>query len=598
MTLGKHCRAESPEIAERLFEMAPFVARGNLIVIGSEVSVLIIDTTTGTLKHASIPPLSESHAEKNKQEPQTDNTQPSTIPQNTNSEDYSHLNMGTCIALSSCGSFLAVCTSDKNLTVWKLSSMDVLKQWKAARKVSSLTFNSDSSQLLVADKAGDCFSYSLDVPNNTGKLILGHLSMLLDVVVSSDNKFIITSERDEKIRVSCLPNAYNIHAYCLGHTEFVTSLAIIQNNLLLSGSGDGTLRVWDYLNGKMLHTENLKDPSDEEMEKAVRTVVVYKASGDMSIAAVLLDRIKTVFLYKITGEEPKFHRQTLPFVAQPLEAAFTDCGSLYVLTDSVTNPIEYFGKDESFTYTLGESAIVGNLLANVSDLKIVQECVKTCNGDLKPLFKRWFDNVQVYRDRKSDQQVKPQFASSDVTSSPKRLRGSGTGDDFNQLSSDDSLAGAVECHRQLVNHFTLKEKKNLSDRQFKDWIIYLEDTGVFASVVHGRHTRGLFGGGIFLHAGVVNGQLRSVCHSTLAVQRHFGRTERHNCPESVEHDLSFAEFYTGIDNALRNKSSITENSWFATNFVPLQNVSDFVTNNDYFGVRIGDNIGFYNTANR
>jgi hypothetical protein len=28
--------------------------------------------------------------------------------------------------------------------------MDVLKQWKAARKVSSLTFNSDSSQLLVA----------------------------------------------------------------------------------------------------------------------------------------------------------------------------------------------------------------------------------------------------------------------------------------------------------------------------------------------------------------------------------------------------------------------------------------------------------------
>jgi WD40 repeat protein len=58
--------------------------------------------------------------------------------------------MGTCLALSPCASFLAVCTSDKNLTVWKLSSMDVLKQWKAARKVSSLTFNSDSSQLLVA----------------------------------------------------------------------------------------------------------------------------------------------------------------------------------------------------------------------------------------------------------------------------------------------------------------------------------------------------------------------------------------------------------------------------------------------------------------
>jgi len=79
-----------------------------------------------------------------------------------------------------------------------------------------------------------------------------------------------------------------------------------------------------------------------------------------------------VFLFKIIGEDTKFQRQTLPFVAQPLEAAFTGSGSLYVLTDSATNPIEYFGKDESFLYTLGESAIVGNLLANGSHLKIVQ----------------------------------------------------------------------------------------------------------------------------------------------------------------------------------------------------------------------------------
>jgi hypothetical protein len=79
-----------------------------------------------------------------------------------------------------------------------------------------------------------------------------------------------------------------------------------------------------------------------------------------------------VFLFKIIGAETKFQRQTLPFVAQPLEAAFTESGSLYVLTDSASNPIEYFGKDESFLYTLGESAVVGNLLTNLSHLKIVQ----------------------------------------------------------------------------------------------------------------------------------------------------------------------------------------------------------------------------------
>lgn len=410
--------------------MAPFVARGNHIAIGSEDSVLCIDTTTGIFKYASIPPLSESDAnnakpkqqtENAKPKQQTENAEPETISQKTNSEDYSHLNLGTCLALSSCSSFLAVCTSDKNLTVWNLSTMEVMKQWKTARKVSSIKFDSGSTQLFVADKAGDCFCYSLSTPTDQGKLILGHLSMLLDVVVSDDNKFIITSERDEKIRVSCLPNAYNIHCYCLGHTEFVTSLAFIRQNLLLSGSGDGTLKVWDYLNSKLLHTENLKEPSDEEMDKAVRSVVVHRVSESMCIAAVLLDRVKTIFLFKINGEEPTFQRQTIHFLAQPLETAFTEEGSLYVLTDSVTNPIEFLGKDESFQYTLGESAVIGTLLANANHLKIIQDAVHSCNGDLKPLFKRWFDNVQVYREKKLEQ-MKTQPSNPDVISIPKRLR--------------------------------------------------------------------------------------------------------------------------------------------------------------------------------
>jgi hypothetical protein len=39
------------------------------------------------------------------------------------------------------------------------------------------------------------------------------------------------------------------------------------------------------------------------------------------------------------------------------------------------------------------------------------------------------------------------------------FQSSGTGDDFNQLSSDDSLTGTVECHRQFINHLTLRRDK-------------------------------------------------------------------------------------------------------------------------------------------
>ena len=76
-------------------------------------------------------------------------------------------------------------------------------------------------------------------------------------------------------------------------------------------------------------------------------------------------------MFKIT-EENTFQRQTLPFTSQPLEVAFTEDGSLYVLTDSASNPIEFFVKDSSSQYALGESAIVSALLANTNHLKIIQ----------------------------------------------------------------------------------------------------------------------------------------------------------------------------------------------------------------------------------
>ena len=40
----------------------------------------------------------------------------------------------------------------------------------------------------------------------------------------------------------------------------------------------------------MLHVENLKQSTDGEMEKAIRSVIVHKATDTMFIAAVLLDR--------------------------------------------------------------------------------------------------------------------------------------------------------------------------------------------------------------------------------------------------------------------------------------------------------------------
>jgi len=41
--------------------------------------------------------------------------------------------------------------------------------------------------------------------------------------------------------------------FCLGHKEFVSSLIALSENVAISISGDGTLRLWNFLSGKQLN---------------------------------------------------------------------------------------------------------------------------------------------------------------------------------------------------------------------------------------------------------------------------------------------------------------------------------------------------------
>jgi tRNA (guanine-N(7)-)-methyltransferase subunit TRM82 len=101
---------------------------------------------------------------------------------------------------------------------------------------------------------------------------LGHTSLLNAFLLSSDEKYIITADRDEHIRVSWYPQGYNIEMYCLGHKKFVhCSLATpapgerldrfisaIYNpgfapSELISGGGDPVLKIWDWMTGITKH---------------------------------------------------------------------------------------------------------------------------------------------------------------------------------------------------------------------------------------------------------------------------------------------------------------------------------------------------------
>ena len=96
--------------------------------------------------------------------------------------------------------------------------------------------------------------------------LLGHFSTITDIALSMESNLIATADRDNRIRVSRLRQPFVIETFCLGHTDFITSLAwACHGKVLISASNDGTLNMWNPYNGKLIDSvkvgkhENVKD---------------------------------------------------------------------------------------------------------------------------------------------------------------------------------------------------------------------------------------------------------------------------------------------------------------------------------------------------
>ncbi|KAF7509524.1 hypothetical protein GJ744_007924 [Endocarpon pusillum] len=104
-------------------------------------------------------------------------------------------------------------------------------------------------------------------PTFEHRLILGHVSLLTDLVVGADpsndsREYILTADRDEHIRVSRgIPQAHVINNYCLGHTEFVSKLCTVPElpQFLISGGGEPSLRIYDWLRGTCVAAASLEE---------------------------------------------------------------------------------------------------------------------------------------------------------------------------------------------------------------------------------------------------------------------------------------------------------------------------------------------------
>ncbi|KAI8325852.1 WD40 repeat-like protein [Martensiomyces pterosporus] len=154
------------------------------------------------------------------------------------------------VAFSRDGTLFAACTVDKGLYIYNTESWGQIRSLTTAKRTNAIAFDPKGEYLVTADKFGDAYRiapYPKTPAEEKPSLLLGHVSILCDIKFTyGEHPFVLTCDRDEKLRVSKYPNSYNIQAFGLGHTEFVTSVAAAQfaADSAVTGSGDGTVRLW------------------------------------------------------------------------------------------------------------------------------------------------------------------------------------------------------------------------------------------------------------------------------------------------------------------------------------------------------------------
>lgn len=250
-------------------------------------------------------------------------------------------------------------SEDKFLRVYDLEKGEMLNERELVKRGCALSIDKDV--IVVGDKFGDVYHYGRDdttQSDGNGKEtkaeqlpIIGHVSMLTSVLLTrsgpDEKRLIISADRDEHIRVSNFPNGHNIEAYCLGHTQFISTLCILeQTTTLVSAGGDEYLAFWDYTTGKQIRTMEMTDAVAHAQQRGVGFAVLKVLEiPERRCLAVLVEGVDQVFLYP-TDSASSSPVQVVSLASPALD--MTRVGSRLVVTYDTARPTADQGNAVNF----------------------------------------------------------------------------------------------------------------------------------------------------------------------------------------------------------------------------------------------------------
>ena len=188
----------------------------------------------------------------------------------------------------------------------------------------------------TAGLTGDAWAWSLE-KSGKKRLLLGHTASMLTGIKVKGNA-ILTSDRDEKIRVTAFPDTSIIRGFLFGHEAYISGMDAAtspEKSICASCSGgDGTVRLWNYETTQLLDTLkptkntdiNSSTPSRVCIDAEANTIgVIYDQSNDLDIFSIEKDS---------DGKEKSLKPvQSINCSSQPLSITFVEGGIVVLQTE-------------------------------------------------------------------------------------------------------------------------------------------------------------------------------------------------------------------------------------------------------------------------
>lgn len=178
--------------------MALIAKSEEFVILSAQRSIFVFKPKDQTHLAVQVPQiLRKKHENNGKADDKNDNDANDENVDDESNTDKDYLEFGDInrLAISPDNRLVAATTTgDKFLFLYQFSNgtLSLLQSHQLARATSALRFTPDSKHLLIADKTGDCYIHdcqtSADQPDLQPKWILGHLSIVLDVLMTTNMK--------------------------------------------------------------------------------------------------------------------------------------------------------------------------------------------------------------------------------------------------------------------------------------------------------------------------------------------------------------------------------------------------------------------------